>query len=287
MSDGFFDREYDPKRTIPDFASYFARWKKEALRARREATVEADIEYGPSAEETLDFFPAGSSRTPLLIFLHGGYWRAFHKDDFSWVAPAYVAAGISVAVVNYALAPAVSLFEITSQIRRSIAWLVSNSASLAVDPRRIVCSGHSAGGHLAAMALTTDWSEFGLAAGARPLSGAIAISGLFDLVPVSQADFLKSDLGLDAIACERLSPINLRPTMTAPVLTVVGELESNEFHRQSELLVRHWGNSAVAGPMIVEAANHFDVCDRFADKDSQLFRTTTKYCEGNVATDLE
>ena len=107
VSNGFYDLEYDPKPSIPNFADYFSRWKEEAVEARETATVNANLAYGPSAEETLDYFPADMPGAPLLVFIHGGYWRAFHKDDFSWIAPAYVAAGVSVAVVNYALLPSV------------------------------------------------------------------------------------------------------------------------------------------------------------------------------------
>nr|XP_061812137.1 kynurenine formamidase-like [Nerophis lumbriciformis] len=278
MSDDFYDNEYDPKKRVPNAAEYFTRWKEAAVVARHEPTAKLDLTYGPSAAETLDYFPARQATAPLLVFIHGGYWRAFDKSDFSWVAPAYVEAGVAVAVVNYALAPAVTLAEIVGQLRRSIAWLYSNAAELGADPNRIVCSGHSAGGHLTAMLLATNWFEVEASLPPRPLWAGVSISGIFDLEPLLKAEFLRSEIVLDANARHNLSPANLQPTSTSPLLTAAGELESSEFHRQNQLLLDRWGTTAVSGPLIVKGANHFSVCDDFADNNGKLFQATRAIC---------
>src|SRR5262249_37183495 len=149
--------------------------------ARASLDARLDVSYGPTAAETLDFFPAKGARAPLLLFLHGGYWRALDKEDFSWLAPCYVAADISVPIGNSGLAPATPLEEIVRQIRRACVWIYRNATNLNVDPNRLFCSGHSAGGHLTAMMLATNWPGLSPMLPGRLLCGALAISGLFDL----------------------------------------------------------------------------------------------------------
>jgi len=278
MTDNYYDLEYDPKIRISNPTDYFTRWKDASLAARAQLSAQLGVSYGKHDEETLDYFPAQQADAPLLIFIHGGYWRAFHKDDFSWIAPAYVAAGISVAIVNYSLLPQVTLPVMVDQVRRSIIWLHSNSADLHHDPGRIVCSGHSAGGHLTAMAVATNWAASGYSESENPLSAAITISGLFDLEPISRTPFLKPELALDTETILSMSPTELKPPVETPLLTVVGQQESSEFHRQSQLLVDRWGSSTVQGPLLVDDANHFDACDQFANESSELFRATCLLC---------
>ncbi len=279
MTDNYYDREYDPKNRIANFADYFTRWKGASLEAREQLTGQLDISYGPSDDETLDYFPASQAGAPLLIFLHGGYWRSFHKDDFSWIAPAYVAAGISVSVVNYSLAPQVTLPAMVEQVRRSVLWLHSNSLRLGHDPARIVCSGHSAGGHLTAMMLVTNWADLNHSQSIEPIRAAIGISGLYDLEPISKTEFLKPEISLDTETISSMSPVKLTPSGQTPLLTVVGQQESSEFHRQSQMLVDCWGNSITQGPLDIGGANHFDVCDEFVNENSELFRLVCSFCE--------
>ena len=204
-----------------------------------------------SDEETLDFFPAPTASAPLLMFIHGGYWRAMHKDDFAWIAPPYTEQGIAVANVNYALAPKAHLGEIVTQVRRAVGWLHENAVRLGFDSARLVCSGHSAGGHLAAMLLATEWGHFAESLPSQPLRGAVAISGLFDLEPLMRAEFLRQEIVLTDEEIHDLSPVNLAPSQGSHVLTVVGELESSEFYRQSRLLVDRWGDTVAQGPVVV------------------------------------
>jgi len=208
-ADTTLEREYNPRVQVPEYASYFARWKDSAQEVRRTLDARLDLRYGLLPAERLDYFPAAGSGNPLLIFVHGGYWRALDKNDFSWVAPPYVACGVSVAVINYGLLPGTPLLMIVEQVRRACAWLHHNHRALEIDPAQIVCSGHSAGGHLTAMMLATDWPGVWPEFPQRLLSGAVAISGLFDLEPLTRAEFLRNDLRLDPVLARALSPASV------------------------------------------------------------------------------
>jgi arylformamidase len=271
----FLDREYNPRTQVPEFASYLARWQDSAREARASGKVHLDLRYGLLPAETLDFFPAAGTSRPLLIFLHGGYWRALDKSDFSWVAPPYVAADISVAVVNYGLMPLTPLLQIVEQVRRACAWLHQNAQALNVNSERIVCSGHSAGGHLTAMMFGTNWPGVWPDLPKRLLSGAVAVSGLFDLEPLTRAAFLRDDLRLDPVLTQALSPAFLPWRNDAPLVRAVGSEESTEFHRQSRLLASAWPQACQQDLIDVPACNHFSVCDALADRGSVLFRAVT------------
>jgi arylformamidase len=273
MSIDPLDLEYNPRIGVADVAGIFARWQNNSHEARERLTCKLDLRYGPAPAETLDFFPASGPNRPLLIFVHGGYWRALDKKDFSSVAPAYVAAGFSVAVPNYGLAPATPLTEIVAQIRRACVWLYRNASGLDVDPLRIVCSGHSAGGHLTAMMLATEWPRLAADLPTRLLSGAVAVSGLFDLDPVARAPFLRDDLRLDASLVRQLSPALLPLHNDVPFLLAVGALETAEFHRQSQLIASHWPLSCRATLLDLPGCNHFTACEALATPGSALFES--------------
>jgi arylformamidase len=270
----FLDREYNPRVQISNFADFFARWKSQALMSRESLEGRLDLAYGAGPAETLDHFPAAQASSPLLIFIHGGYWRALDKSDFSWVAPPYVAAGISVAVLNYALAPRTPVPEIVRQVRRACAWIYGNAADLGCDPRRIFCSGHSAGGHLTAMMLATDWPALGASLPKRLLAGALTVSGVFDLQPLTHAEFLRKDLNMDENAAREISPAFLALKNDVLLLRAVGALESGEFHRQSELIAAHWPGACMTDLIDVPGCNHFSVCDALATPGSVLFERT-------------
>jgi arylformamidase len=274
----FLESEYNPRLRVPEFAQFFARWQQSARAARETLKARLDLRYGPAPAERLDFFPAPASASgaasPVLIFLHGGYWRALDKDDFSWIAPPYVAEGICVAVVNYGLAPGTSLLAIVEQVRRACAWLHLNSRALNVDFSRMVCAGHSAGGHLTAMMIATDWPGVWATFPQRLLSAAVTLSGLFDLEPLTRAEFLRHDLNLNPVLARALSPAFLPWRNEVPVLRAVGARESDEFHRQSALLGEHWPRACERPLLDVADCNHFSIVDSFATPGSELFAAT-------------
>jgi arylformamidase len=266
------DLEYNPRIGVPDVAGIFARWQNDSREARERLACKLDLRYGAAPAETLDFFPAPGASRPVLIFVHGGYWRALDKQDFSSIAPAYVAAGFSVAVLNYGLAPATPLSAIVAQIRSACIWLYRNAGVLDVDPRHLVCSGHSAGGHLTAMMLATDWPQLAPDLPTRLLSGAVAISGLFDLDPIARTPFVRDDLRLDAALVRQLSPTLLPLYNDVPLLLAVGALETAEFHRQSQLIASHWARACRSPLLDLPGCNHFSACEALAVPNSALFQ---------------
>lgn len=271
----YYNQQYNARAGIPDHPYIFTRWVKESASVRRSRAALFDLPYGEASGERLDFFPASRSDAPLLVFIHGGWWRSLDKSDFSFVAPPYTRVGYNVAITNYTLAPQASIAEITLQQVRALAWLYRNAEKYDFDPRRIVVAGHSAGAHLTAMLMAAVWPVFGEDLPADLIKGGILMSGLYDLEPVRHADFINTDLKLTEQEVDRLSPAYMPQSHPTPFITAVGELESEEFHRQTSLISNAWSaNHRQSIPL--PGVNHLTICDAFATEDHPLFTATTK-----------
>jgi len=270
----FVERGYNNRAAVPDHPQWLARFTESSANARAALACKLDLRYGPGAKETLDLFvPAGRARG-TFVFLHGGYWRVLDKADFSFVAEPFVARDIAVAVVNYDLCPDVSIATIVDECRRAVAWVVRDVAAHGAGPERVVVGGHSAGGHLAATMLATDWTAQGLPR--DPLAGAVSVSGVHDLAPLVQFSF-NADFRLDDAEAARLSPVRMTPCSKAPLLLAVGADETSEFIRQTRILWDAWPGNRPAGaraPLIVPARHHFSVIVDYADSASELTRAT-------------
>jgi arylformamidase len=266
----FLSREYNNRALVPDHPQYFTRWAERSARARATMTCYLDREYGPAPGEKLDIFPARKGDGSVLMFIHGGYWRSLDKRDFSYLAPTWVDAGVSLVVVNYDLCPTVSIEEIVRQMLRASAWLYRHAEEYGMDEERLFVSGHSAGAHLTAMMMAAQWPTFDPGLPRDLFKGGLAISGIYDLRPLVEVDFLSADLRLDEASALKLSPAFLPPATRAPVFTCVGGLESSEFKRQNALLAQRW-RSAVAGDVSMPGHHHFSVIDELANPASALF----------------
>jgi arylformamidase len=267
------DRQYNARASVPEHPAFFVRWRADSVCARTTLTADLDVAYGKSGDEKLDFFHAEKRGKPLLVFLHGGYWRSLDKADFSFLAPAFVARDVNLAVVNYGLAPGTSVEEMVRQLLRSVSWLYKNARAMSMDPQRIVIAGHSAGAHLAAMMAAADWSMWDPSLPANVVHGIVCISGIYDLGPLAQAPFLKDDIRLDSIGARKLSPINYSPSLAVPMLTAVGGDESAEFHRQNLLIRRSWPH-CFRHDVPLPGRNHFSAVDALADSHHLLFHST-------------
>lgn len=265
----WLNAQYDNRARVADHGRHLARWPEASALARARSDCRLDLRYGDGPSETLDLFLPARPGAPVLVYLHGGYWRALDKSDFSFVAPAFTQTGALVAVPNYALCPAVSIEDITWQMVRALQWLFQHAAQYGGDPQRIAVVGHSAGGHLAAMMLSCRWKQVDEALPAQLVSGAMSISGLFDLEPLRHTPFLQGDLKLTPASVRRLSPAFF-PRPKARLYAVVGAAESDEFLRQNQLIRDVWGPTAVPVCETVPGCNHFDVLESLVEPGGRL-----------------
>jgi len=263
------DAQYNAAAALPDAARYMQHYIERSRVARETLPCVLDVPFGPTLDETLDIFPAAQARAPVFVFIHGGYWRALSSKEFSCVALGLQPLGISSVVINYSLCPKVGLDEITRQARAAVAWVLRHIAAHGGDPARVAVGGHSAGAHLAAMCLQTDWAaEYGLAH--DPLAAAVLVSGLYDLRPLRHS-YLQPQIQLDDGVIRRCSPLFGVRKCRTPTLITWGADESSEFARQSSAF--HEAASAaghcterVAQP----GANHFGAIHGFEDPASAL-----------------
>ena len=258
------DAQYNNRARVPEAALLLQRWAKASALARSRMVADLDLPYGDEPGERLDVFPAKDSGAPVMVFIHGGYWRSLDKSEHSYVAPAFVKAGAMVVVPNYALCPAVGIEQIALQTSRALAWTWRNASRYGGDPARIIVVGHSAGGHLAAMLLACRWTQVGEDLPARLVAGAMSLSGLFDLEPLRQTPFLQADLQLSPAAVRRLSPAFF-PRPRGPLAALVGGDESAEFIRQNQLIRDQWGPSTVPVCEALPGLNHFTVMHDLVD----------------------
>ncbi len=266
------DAQYDVESSVPDFGRYVEFFLSNSARVRAALRPRLDVPFGPTTAETLDIYPAARADAPIHMFIHGGYWHSLSSREFSFVAEGLVAAGVTVAINNYALCPEVTITEIVRQNRAALAWLYRNAATFGGNRSRLYVSGHSAGGHLTAMLLATDWErDFGLPPDL--VKGGTAISGLFDLEPFVHS-WLQPKLRLTPEEIDRMSPIRHIPDRASPLIVTFGGDESSEFRRQSESFLAAWTGKGLDGRYLdLPGRNHFTVLEDYINPDSPLCRS--------------
>ena len=267
------DAEYNNRAKVPDVEDYKAAQARGADEARRRFDCRLDVPYGPGASERLDLYrPAGAGPHPIHVFIHGGYWRSNHKEESGYTALPFVPYGAIVAVVEYALIPTVDLAELIRQCRAALAWLWRHARDHGGDPDNITVSGHSAGGHLTAMMMATDWPAFDAGLPADLVKAGCGISGVYDLEPI-RLSFHNQILNFTVDTVRRFSPVLLPPRSTGPLMLPVGGLEGYEFARQSEDLAATWraaGNDARA--WVMPGHHHFSTVNEYLKPESDLSR---------------
>ena len=271
LDPAWLDAEYDQRARHPEHAEIGARWQTASALVQRLESWRGDVRYGPGDNETLDIYPSPHADAPVLVFIHGGYWRSSDKSLHGFLAPSFTASGALVVMPNYALCPAVGIEHIALQLTRCLAWVHRHAALYGGDPSRIVVAGHSAGGHLASMMLSCRWKEVDPALPAQLVSGALAISGLFDLEPLRHAPFIKDDIRLTPASVKRLSTAFF-PRPRKPLLTAVGGDETAELKRQAALIRDQWGPTSVPVCETIPNANHFTILHNLADPNGRLHR---------------
>ena len=263
---------YNNRNRVPDHAAYFERWARDSQRVQRSQACALDIPYGPTPGQRLDVFAASRRNAPVVVFIHGGYWRSMDKADHSFVVPPWTEAGACVVVPNYDLCPTVPLTEIVLQMVRAVAWTWHHIADHGGDPGRISVAGHSAGGHLAAMLLTCLWDTYDRALPPHLVTRALSISGLFDLEPLRHAPSLQAALRLTPEQARMASPALVPPPRHGQLVSVVGGSESMEFLRHNEMIRRAWGAARVPVCEALPGLNHFSVVDAITQPGHRLQR---------------
>ena len=274
----WLDSMYNNRERVSDSADYRQRWGTDSADATRTQMCELDIRYGGGPAEHLDVFATDRPDAPVLFFIHGGYWRAMDKKDHSFIAPVFTRQGVCVVVPNYALAPAVTVPQITMQMVQALAWTWRNVAAHGGDPARITVAGHSAGGHLAAMMLACVWPAFAKDLPADLVKSALSISGLHDLGPIMHTPFL-ADLHLTPQQVRQASPARLPAPLHGTLAAVAGGDESEEFLRQLQLIQDAWGKQTVPVCEALRGLNHFSVLDALVDPKHRLHRIALELLE--------
>lgn len=264
------DDQYNQRKLVPDADDYMKRHGELSTTVRAMVECRLDVPYGPSDDEKVDIFPTKQANAAFVVYFHGGAWTRWHKDNNSYQAPVYVAAGITYVPVNFALVPKVTLDELVRQCRASVAWAWKNASSFGADPDKLYVAGHSSGGHIVGLLAVTDWTAWGLPANA--IKGACAVSGMYDLEPVRLSS-RNQYLHLDVAMAARNSAMHQIPLRMPPMIVAYGGGEQVEFRRHSQ----EWAaelrrRSHAVTELDLEGLHHFQMAEQFGDADSAVMR---------------
>lgn len=261
-----YETEYTKHRSLPEVAEINARWAKASDAYRAGASVELDQAYGPGERQRYDLFrpEGGAKNVPLAVYIHGGYWQRGEAKPYAFVAQALNERGIAVATPSYTLCPAAKVIDIVAEMRQCLKTLWQRTRA------RPLVIGHSAGGHLAAAMVATDWSKIGDVPSDLVRTG-YSLSGLFDIEPLIGTS-LNEALKLDVQSAREASPkLWPAPPKDRSLIAAVGANESQEFIRQSLDIAGAWSRAGVkAECVVVPAANHFTIVDELVRPESAM-----------------
>ncbi len=277
------DAAYDVENSVADFMAYANKYIEGSAQARVDLQNATNIAYGPTLDEYVDIFPAAEPNAPVFVFLHGGYWKSLSAKEFSFVARGLVTSGITVVVGNYSICPNVTIDEIVRQARAMVAWVYKNISNYNGNPNKLFVCGHSAGAHLGAMCILTDWTKaYGLPSDV--IAGGIMISGLFDLEPL-RSSFLQPDLRLNRGQIQRNSPQYFVHRVSSHLLISYGDNEPLEFSRQSDDFFeacKAEGNQVSL--QIQSDCNHFMAIMGFMDSKSNFCESIFKFMDHRASS---
>jgi arylformamidase len=266
--------QYNPRESVPEYPALAKNRAEASRRARATLKSWLNVPYGKSPREILDIYPAERPQGPVFVYIHGGYWRTGSKDENCNFAPTFVERGATVVLVEYDLCPSVTVTDIVRQTRASIAWVHRNIIRYSANPSKLYVSGHSAGGHLTAMALAHDWEKEGLPR--NLIKGAVATSGVYDLDMVMQISVNEQVRMTPEIAREN-SPFLHPPVPTCPVVVAVGGAEPKGWQEMSEDYFKFCKERGLECEyLVVPGANHYTMSEHLADTSSPLAQAMLK-----------
>lgn len=272
-SDEEIELQYNLRAGRPDYDTVVVPdWIARSEEARKSLDCRLDIVYGTGPKQKLDIFYCGSPDAPTLVYFHGGYWQRGDKSVYSFLASPFVANGANVILAGYDLCPDVSITTISVQARQVLAFLWKSAGELMIDRSKLTVMGHSAGGHITAMLMGTDWRKLDPDLPLDLVKAGIPVSPLNALEPIRRTS-INIAVGMDAAEAEAESPMNHPPVTDAPQLVVCGGRETAEFHRQSDIYAAAFATAA--RPMerySVPDCDHFDELNALADTSSPFFK---------------
>jgi arylformamidase len=249
--------------------AWIADWARRSEQVRENRPHEHNLTYGPAARETIDFFSCGETGAPTFAFIHGGYWQSNDKEWWHFLAEGPLAHGFHFATVEYTLAPERRMAGIVDEIERATQWLIDNLARLGGDPSKLFVGGHSAGGHLTAIAMENP-----------RVAGGLAISGIYDLEPI-RLSYLNDKLGMDEAEAKRYSPIYRLPKQAGQLWVTVGGGELPELQRQSVEYFAAWRGAGLAGEFVpILVHDHFSIMEELATPEGRLTRALAALASG-------
>ncbi len=275
-----YSADYNNRAHVPDFPQIVAQWQKDGAAFTEAMTeqgrAELDIRYGPTARQYIDLYK-GEGDGPLAMFIHGGYWRALSPKEHSHFARGLTERGVIVAVAGYDLTPQVSIAQIIDQMRAAALFLWKRFG------KRITVYGHSAGGHLTACMIATDWKALDPSAPSDLVALGSAISGVFDLTKLVHTD-MNAEFKLDDKSAHDGSPLFWPAPKGRVMDVIVGANELPEFVRLSKVMTETWGKAGVETRYeAVPGKHHFNVVDGFTDPNSAMTERLHTLCQRTKA----
>ncbi len=280
----WYNGMYNNRELVSQAGAHIEFWQQrsqEVLRETSNSRVQAF--FGDGQFENLDIYPVVNASkhektqlAPVVVFIHGGYWRSLYKEDHAFLAPAINQLGACAVVLNYDLCPQVSVEQITMQMVKALAWVWAHIGEYGGDPTRIHLVGHSAGGHLTALLMNARWKKFNKALPKDLVKSGLSISGLHELESIRKTPFLNVSLKLDEASAVKLSPAWMPKPKRGQLYGVVGGLESEEFIRQCLLIQTSWGKKAVPIAKVIEGLQHFSILESLLEPDSVVSKILKK-----------
>jgi len=266
--EGEIEFQYNPRVSVPEYPQLAKQRSEESRKARAALKSWLNVPYGNSSRQVLDIYPAAKPNAPVLLYIHGGYWRSGSKDDNCYFAPTFVQRGATVVLTEYDLCPTVTVTDIVRQTRSAIAWVYRNISQYGGDPSKLYISGHSAGGHLVALALAHDWEKEGLPRDI--IKGATATSGVYDLDMVMHVS-VNDEIRMTPDIARENNPFLRPPLPVCPMIIAVGGAEPKGWQQMSQDFFKLCKEHGVDCDYLeIPGANHYTLSHHLANPQSSL-----------------